>query len=116
MVERHGYGRRLEHGSPERNAVHVALWMPAWAIGTGSAAPIDHTYEILNGLREAISLKYGKGIGEDLLFQYGGGVTLDSAREIMSLDNINGLGMGRAGLNIEFFTEAINIAIELQQS
>lgn len=93
----------------------VLIYEPAWAIGTGSAAPIDHTYEVLKGLREAISLQYGKGIGEDVLFQYGGGVTLESARQIMSLDNINGLGMGRAGLNIGFFTEAINIAIELQQ-
>ena len=42
-----------------------------------------------------------------MLFQYGGGVTLESAREIMTLDNINGIGMGRAGLNIDFFTEAI---------
>ena len=94
----------------------VIIYEPAWAIGTGSAAPVDHSYEVLKGLREAISVKYGKDIGEEVLFQYGGGVTLESAREIMELDNINGIGMGRAGLNIDFFTQAIKIAIELQKS
>jgi triosephosphate isomerase len=94
----------------------VLIYEPAWAIGTGSAAPIDHTYDVLKGLREAIGVEYGKHIGKDVLFQYGGGVTLDSAREIMGLDNINGIGMGSAGLNIDFFTQAIKIAIELQQS
>jgi len=94
----------------------VFVYEPAWAVGTGSAAPLDHSYEVVNGLRGAIGAKYGKDIGEDVLFQYGGGVTLESAREIMELDNINGIGMGRAGLNIDFFTQAIQIAIELQKS
>jgi len=93
----------------------VIIYEPAWAIGTGSAAPIDHTHEVLAGLRDAIDREYGKGVGQEQLFQYGGGVTLDSAREIMCLDNINGIGMGRAGLNLDFFTQAVKIAIELQK-
>jgi len=93
----------------------VIIYEPAWAIGTGSAAPIGHTYEVLAGLRDAIDREYGHGVGKGQLFQYGGGVTLDSAREIMSLDNINGIGMGRAGLNLDFFTQAVKIAMGLQQ-
>jgi triosephosphate isomerase len=106
----------LEGVSAEDIKKIVFIYEPAWAIGTGKAAPVDHSYEVIKGLREAISGKYGNDIGEDVLFQYGGGVTLESAGEIMKLDNINGIGMGRAGLNIDFFTQAVKIAIELQRS
>jgi triosephosphate isomerase len=105
----------LEGLSPEEINKIVIIYEPAWAIGTGSAAPIDHTYEVLAGLREALDQEYSKGTGSKQLFQYGGGVTLDSAREIMKLDNINGIGMGRAGLNLDFFTQAVKIAMELQR-
>lgn len=94
----------------------VLIYEPAWAIGTGNAAPIDHTSEVIKGLRDAIDREYGQSIGKSQLFQYGGGVTLDSAREILSLDTIDGIGMGRAGLSLDFFTKAIRIAMELQRS
>jgi len=94
----------------------IIIYEPAWAIGTGSAAPVKHTYEVLNSLREALDKEYGSGIGKNQLFMYGGGVTLDSAREIIGLENINGIGMGRAGLNLNFFTGAIKLAINLQKS
>lgn len=106
----------LEDVSAEDIQKIVIVYEPAWAVGTGSAAPLDHSYEIVKGLREAIGEKYGKDIGENVLFQYGGGVTIESAREIMELDNINGIGMGRAGMNIDFFIQAIKSAIELQKS
>ena len=44
---------------------------------------------------------------------YGGGVSLEAAREIMQLDNINGVGMGTASLKYDFFTGAIEIAKQL---
>lgn len=94
----------------------IIIYEPAWAIGTGSAAPVSHTYEVLASLREALDKEYGSGIGKNQLFMYGGGVTLDSAREIMELENIDGIGMGRAGLDLNFFTEAIKLAISLQRN
>ena len=106
----------LEGVSAEDIRKTVLVYEPAWAVGTGSAAPIAHSYEVLKGLRDALGSEYGSDVGEDVLFQYGGGVTLESAGEIMELDNINGIGMGTAGLNIDFFIQAIKIAIELQRS
>lgn len=94
----------------------ILIYEPKWAIGTGSAAPIDHTYKIISALRDTLDKEYGSGAGENQLIMYGGGVTLDSAKEILSLDNIDGIGMGRAGLDLEFFTGAIKVAIDLQKS
>lgn len=104
----------LEGVSAEEIKKFVFIYEPAWAIGTGAAAPVEHSYEAVKGLREAIAAQYGRETSEEVLFQYGGGVTLESASEIMKLDNINGIGMGTAGLNIDFFTEAIKIAVEQQ--
>lgn len=93
----------------------IIIYEPAWAIGTGSTAPVTHTHDVLVSLREALNREYGPGTGKNQLFMYGGGVTLDSAREIMELDNIDGIGMGRAGLNLDFFTGAIKLAIDLEK-
>jgi triosephosphate isomerase (TIM) len=93
----------------------VIFYEPAWAIGTSAAAPVDHTWNILDALREAIDSEYGHGAGGKQIFMYGGGVTLDSARSIMELDNIDGIGMGKAALNFDFFAGAIKAAVEIEK-
>lgn len=93
----------------------LIIYEPAWAIGTGTAAPVDHTHAILAELRDAMNTEYGTGVGTRQLFMYGGGVTLESARDIIALDNIDGIGMGKAGLNFEFFTGALKVIIEMEK-
>jgi triosephosphate isomerase len=93
----------------------LIIYEPTWAIGTGTAAPVDHTHAILAELRAAMNAEYGIGIGTRQLFMYGGGVTLESAKDIIALDNIDGIGMGKAGLNFEFFTGAIKVTIEMEK-
>ncbi len=43
-------------------------------------------------------------------------MSIERTMEIMKLDNIDGVGMGTAGLNIDFFIQAIKVAIELRKS
>jgi len=94
----------------------LIIYEPAWAIGTGNAAPVEHTHAILSELRDAMNAEYGFGVGTKQLFMYGGGVTLESAKDIIALDNIDGIGMGKAGLNFEFFTGAIKVTIEMEKA
>ena len=93
----------------------VIFYEPSWAIGSSSAAPVDHTWSILAALREAIDSEYGKGAGAKQIFMYGGGVTMESAKSIMELDNIDGIGMGKAALNFDFFAGAIKVAVEIEK-
>ncbi len=44
------------------------------------------------------------------LIIYGGSVTPQSSREILALDNNNGIFIGRAGLNLNYFIEMIEMA------
>ena len=91
----------------------IIVYEPAWAVGKMQAAPVEYTYRMLRYLRKSLDEEFGSGMGDGQLFMYGGGVSLDAAREIMQLDNINGIGMGTASLKYDFFTGAIEIAKQL---
>jgi triosephosphate isomerase len=92
----------------------IIIYEPDWAIDTSSAAPVEHIYKIIGALRDALDKEFGFNTGQKQLFMYGGGVRIDSAKEIMELDNVNGIGMGKAGLDFKFFTGAIKLAVELE--
>lgn len=91
----------------------ITVYEPAWAVGKMQSAPIEYTASMLRYLRRSLDEKYGNGAGDRQRFMYGGGVSLDSAREIMELDVVDGIGMGTASLKFDFFTGAIEIAKEL---
>jgi len=91
----------------------ITVYEPAWAVGKMQSAPIEYTASMLRYLRRSLDEKYGSGAGGRQRFMYGGGVSLDSARAIMDLDTVDGIGMGTASLKFDFFTGAIEIAKEL---
>lgn len=91
----------------------IIIYEPAWAVGKMQAAPVEYTYRMLRYLRNSLDEEFGGGLGGRQLFMYGGGVSLEAAREIMELDNINGIGMGTASLKYDFFTGAIEIAKDI---
>jgi len=57
-------------------------------------------------------LEYGKNTGKNQLIIYGGSVNPQTAFEILKLDNNNGIFIGRAALNYDYFISMINMAIE----
>jgi len=91
----------------------ITIYEPAWAVGKMQSAPIEYTASMLRSLKKSLDEEYGSGAGGSQRFMYGGGVSLDSARAIMELDNVDGIGMGTASLKFDFFTGAIEIAKEL---
>ncbi len=91
----------------------ILIYEPAWAIGSSEAAPVNHTREVLDFFRDTLDKEFGSSTGQKQVFMYGGGVTLESARDIVSLKNINGVGMGTASLNYDFFSKAIKTVIEV---
>ena len=93
----------------------VLLYEPGWAINTSSSAPIGHTRDILNALRDDLDKEFGNQTGQKQKIIYGGGVRIERVKEILEIDNIDGIGMGRAGLSFEYFTGAIKLAMEIQK-
>jgi len=109
--------KQYTNGVSEEDLVNIVfIYEPAWAIGAMQAAPVDYTRRILQLLRESLGKQFGKDAAANQVFMYGGGVTLDSARQILELDNINGIGMGKAGLNYDFITGAMMVARDIGNS
>jgi triosephosphate isomerase len=94
----------------------ILAYEPVWAIGAAVSAPVDFIHEGLNFLREFISEEYGKTAGKEQLIIYGGSVTPQSSREILALDNNNGIFIGRAALNLNYFIEMIEMAAKVAKN
>ena len=90
----------------------VIAYEPVWAIGAASSAPIGYIEESLAFLRELLEEEYGSSLSQRQLIIYGGSVTPESTPEILSLKNIDGIFIGRASLNVEYFIEMIKIALD----
>lgn len=101
-------------GETEINRM-VLLYEPAWAISTSNSAPVGHTHDIMNALRDDLDKEFGNHRGQKQKIMYGGGIRIERAKEIMELDNIDGIGMGKAGLSFEYFTGIIKLAMEIQK-
>jgi len=81
----------------------ILAYEPVWAIGTGltpSTADIERVHSALRAKTHAPIL-------------YGGSVKVDNAREIMELQNVDGILVGSAALSASDFCDMIAQASEL---
>ncbi len=82
---------------------------PMWAIGTGKTATPDDIAEMHGWIREELISRLGEG-GKKIRILYGGSVTGDNAREILSTANVNGVLVGGASLKAGDFYPIIRAA------
>ncbi|MCL4386668.1 MAG: triose-phosphate isomerase [Cyanobacteria bacterium] len=93
----------------------VIAYEPVWAIGATASAPLDYIEEAMDFLRNLLNKKFGSNCGNDQVIIYGGSVTPESARDILALKNNDGIFVGRAALNVEYFINMIKMASEIQK-
>lgn len=80
---------------------------PRWAIGKAEAAPASHVKTVHGIIREVLAEQYGPDIAKQTYVIYGGSVDRSNAVEIALQDGVDGLFIGRAGLNAETFATII---------
>jgi len=71
---------------------YVLAYEPIWAIGTGVTASIDDIKKMHINIREII--------GPDVKVLYGGSVNKKNATEILQVENVNGVLVGGASLDM----------------
>ncbi|CAG7588573.1 Triosephosphate isomerase [Peptoniphilus tyrrelliae] len=79
---------------------------PIWAIGTGKTCSSEDAENMCREIRGIISKNYGE-VSEKIRILYGGSVKPSNAREILSEDNIDGVLVGGASLDVDSFVEII---------
>ena len=85
---------------PERIAL---AYEPVWAIGTGRVAGPAEIVESHAVVREFLQKRF-PARGKQIRILYGGSVKPENAKEIIALDNVNGVLVGGASLQAESFS------------
>jgi len=93
----------------------IIAYEPVWAIGASTSAPLDYIEAAIDFLRGFLNKEYGKDAGENQVIIYGGSVTPQSAEGLLMLPNNDGIFIGRAALNLDYFIKMIEMAVKVQQ-
>ncbi|MDD7352137.1 MAG: triose-phosphate isomerase [Peptoniphilaceae bacterium] len=79
---------------------------PIWAIGTGKTCSSEDAENMCREIREIINKNYGE-ISKKIRILYGGSVKPSNAKEILAKENIDGVLVGGASLDVKDFIEII---------
>jgi triosephosphate isomerase len=80
----------------------VVAYEPVWAIGTGLIPRSTDVVEVHAAIRGALVARFSSE-GRAMRILYGGSVNPQNARELLSLNNVNGALVGGASLNAHDF-------------
>ena len=81
----------------------VIAYEPVWAIGTGKTATPQQAEDVHRFIREIVAGLYSVDVANRLRVQYGGSVKSANAKELFSMENIDGGLIGGASLKAEEF-------------
>jgi triosephosphate isomerase len=81
---------------------------PVWAIGTGENATPVQAEEVHAFIRSMIEGKFSKEVASDLLILYGGSVKPGNVMKLMEQEDIDGVLVGGASLDLEQFSKIVN--------
>ncbi len=97
-------------GQPDKRVADVILaYEPRWAIGSAAAAPPEYVAARHAALRAVLSDARGKDAARRTRIMYGGSVTPQNARDLIEINDVDGLFVGRAAWQPEGFAKIIEI-------
>ena len=105
---------QLRHAFPhvEDAAEKLTIaYEPIWAIGTGRVPGTGDIAAMHDAIRRLLRETYGEETAAQVRILYGGSVKPDNAREILSLENVDGALVGGASLSAESFIGIAHAAI-----
>lgn len=89
----------------------IIAYEPLWAIGTGVTASSMQAEEVCSFIRYVVAEIYGVTISNNIRILYGGSVNEANAKELFTMENIDGALVGGASLK-PTFVEVIKAAEE----
>lgn len=103
-------GAQLAASIPEAAGQHevVVAYEPVWAIGTGRTPTLEDIEAMHASIRAGLIERFGAERGESIRILYGGSMKPQNAREILSVENVNGGLVGGASLLAKDFYTIIS--------
>jgi triosephosphate isomerase len=86
----------------------ILAYEPVWSIGTGETASSDQVQEMHSFIRNFIAQKYSTELAQKISILYGGSVKPNNAKEIFSMEDVDGGLIGGASLNSKDFFSIVN--------
>jgi triosephosphate isomerase (TIM) len=80
----------------------VVAYEPVWAIGTGLTPAQSDIGAVHGFIRQRLASRYGEA-GRGIRILYGGSVKPDNARDLLTVENVDGALVGGASLKAEEF-------------
>jgi triosephosphate isomerase (TIM) len=93
---------QLDGSLPDGAENIVVAYEPVWAIGTGLTPTAQDVADMHGFIRQKLCARYGEA-GERMRILYGGSVKPANAKELMTVDNVDGALVGGASLKAEEF-------------
>lgn len=81
----------------------IIAYEPVWAIGTGKIPTTADVEEVHKAIRKTLAKKLGKSNANRMRILYGGSVKPNNAKELLSLEDVDGALIGGASLKVEDF-------------
>lgn len=85
----------------------IIAYEPVWAIGTGETATPEQAQEMHAFIRNAIRLKFGNEVAENIRILYGGSMNPENAGELLFQPDVDGGLIGGAAIDAEKFNAII---------
>jgi len=81
----------------------IVAYEPVWAFGTGKNVTAKDIAKMVETIRKEIAYMYSDKAGNTVNVVYGGGVTLSNYKKLLDNDELNGLLVGNACLDVDNF-------------
>jgi len=108
VLERQVKGAFMNIDKSDMPKISIA-YEPVWAIGTGKVATPEMADEAHVSIRNIVKGLYGSDISDALPILYGGSVKPDNIAGLYKMNNIDGVLVGGASLELKDFLPIVNV-------
>ena len=105
----------LAHVTADEASSVIIAYKPIWAVGSGRVAMPSDIARVIAGIRDQVADLFGRQAAAALRVLYGGSVTTEVVRPLLSVPGVDGLLIGAASRKPAEFIRIVETANEASQ-